>query len=72
MRGFLPIPETSEIKPSNTKIYNLHSKPDIIMYYTSFDSYEHFQLLFGLLRPSVSHLGFKLHLAPEDQLFLTL
>ena len=64
--------ETSEIKPPNTKIYNLHSKPDIIKYYTSFDSYEHFQLLFSLLGPSVSHLGLKLHLAPEDQLFLTL
>ena len=44
-----------------------------IQYYTGLDDYEHFQLLFFILGPSVYELDYQCTvLLPEDQLFMTL
>lgn len=57
----------------NFTVDSFFDKPNVIKYYTGFNSYDHFMLLFTVLGDCVNHLYIKdCHLLPKDQLFLTL
>ncbi len=56
----------------NFSIETFHTRPRIVKYYTGFSNYDHFMLLFNILRPCVDKLSVDTHLHPKDQLFLTL
>ena len=45
----------------------------MISFYTGFNNYDHFMLLFNILEPAAFDLNYKCSLlSPQDQLFLTL
>ena len=64
----------TDISPRTFSIHNFKTEPEIIKYYTSFEDYDHFMLLFSCLGPAVSHLiGLEnISNPPEDQLFMTM
>lgn len=77
--------DESEGKPSSKEVeiqcelLGRHSiedyinKPKSVLFYTGFNSYEHFMLLFQILGPAAYELNYKCSsLHPSDQLFLTL
>ncbi|RVE45131.1 hypothetical protein evm_010240 [Chilo suppressalis] len=63
------------------RIVNLKEKPDVIQFYTGFDNYNHFMLVFNLFGDEVNNLKYypslqpargKHALTPPDQFYLTL
>ena len=64
----------TDISSRTFSIHNFTTEPAIIKYYTSFENYDNFMLLFNLLGPAVSRLiGLEnIDIPPEDQLFITL
>lgn len=61
--------------PTLGKISIEGMKPNskMISYYTGFNGYDHFMLIFNILGPAAFYLNYKcVLLSPQDQLFLTL
>lgn len=76
----LPVSQTAEVQcqlitPQDCRLSVFHyvDNPDAIKYYTGFDNFDHFRLLFDVLGPAVTCLSYRgSALQPIDHLFLTL
>ena len=54
-------------------IKGMKNNSRMISFYTGFNNYDHFMLLFNILGPAAFDLNYKCSLlSPQDQLFLTL